>query len=90
MSVSQKGVDITNRFFLAIDFLKNEGKVKSLRQITEKYGLNYGNTYTLRKRPETFILKPELIASLCEDFDISAEWILFGVGPISSKIRNVI
>lgn len=88
MSVSQLGVEITNRFFLAIDIMIKQGKIRSLLQITEMYGINYGNTYSIKKKPETFILKPELIARLCIDFNISAEWILLGKGDIFKKQRT--
>lgn len=80
MSVSELGVQITNRFFFAIDTMIQQGRIKSLRQITEMYGLNYGNTYTIKKKPEEYILKPELIARLCTDFNISPSWILLGKG----------
>lgn len=82
MSVSSKGVEITCRFFLAIDTMISQGKIKSLRQITEKYGLNYGNTYTIKKHPDTYILKPEIIANLCSDFNVSVEWIILGKGKM--------
>lgn len=82
MSVSKQGVEITNRFFLAIDTMIQQGRIRSLRQITEMYGINYGNTYTIRKKPETFILKPELIASLCRDFGVSTDFILLGIEPM--------
>lgn len=82
MSVSAKGIEITNRFFQAIDILKAQKKIRSLREITEKYGLNYGNFYTMRKHPETYILKPELIASLAKDYNVSSEWILLEIGEI--------
>ena len=93
MSVSKQGIEITNRFFQAIDILKQQGKIRSLRQITEKYGLNYGNTHSLKTHPETYVLKPELIAYLCLDFEISSEWMMFGIEPIfinqtTSKVRN--
>lgn len=87
MSVSQLGVEITNRFFLAIDIMIKQGKIRSLLQITEMYGINYGNTYSIKKKPETFILKPELIAMLCFDFNISTEWILLGKGDMFKKQR---
>lgn len=80
MSVSEQGVQITNRFFFAIDTMIQQGRIKSLRQITEMYGINYGNTYTIKKKPEGYILKPELIARLCLDFNISPAWILLGKG----------
>ena len=88
MSVSTKGVEITNRFFLAIETLKMQGRIKSLRAITERYGLNYGNFHTMKTRPETYILKPELIAALSEDFDISTEWILLGKGHIFNYYKQ--
>ena len=93
MSVSQQGIEITNRFFQAIDILKQQKKIRSLRQITELYGLNYGNTHSLKTHPETLVLKPELIARLCLDYGISTEWIMFGIEPLfinqtTSKIRN--
>lgn len=94
MSVSAKGIEITNRFFQAIDIMKAQGKIKSLRAITERYGLNYGNFYSIRKNPETFILKPELIARLIEDYNVSSDWILLGKGqpfkPLKTKKKNAI
>lgn len=80
MSVSQQGIEITNRFFQAIAILKSQGKIRGLRQITTMYGLNYGNTHTIKTCPQTYILKPELIAKLCKDFGICSEWILLGDG----------
>lgn len=82
MSVSAKGIEIANRFFQAIDILKAQKKIKSLRSLTEKYGLNYGNFHTMKTHPETYALKAELIASLAEDFGLSTEWILLGKGRI--------
>ena len=82
MSVSEQGQEITARFFLAIDTLKNMGKVRSLRQITTMYNVNYGNMHSIKTNSHIFILKPELIANLCRDFSISAEWILLGTGEM--------
>lgn len=88
MSVSQQGVEITNRFFLAVDTLIAQGKLRSLRQFAIMYGLNYGNTYTMRKRPAFVSLKPELVANLCDDFGVSAEYILFGIGTMFKKTKR--
>ena len=90
MSVSEQGVQITNRFFFAIDTMIKQGRIKSLRQITEMYGINYGNTYTIKKKPEGYILKPELIARLCLDFDISPSWILLGKGNMFNTRKSKI
>ena len=85
MSVSQQGQEITARFFLAIDTLKNQGKLRSMRQFTQMYNLNYGNFYILKTKSHIYTLKPELIACLCKDFGISTEWILLGKGNLFSK-----
>lgn len=88
MSVSEQGVQITNRFFFAIDTMIQQGKIKSLRQITEMYGLNYGNTHSIKKRPDMYILKPELIARLCLDFSISPTWVLLGKGNMFDNRKS--
>ena len=90
MSVSELGVQITNRFFFAVDTMIQQGRIKSLRQITEMYGLNYGNIHTIKKKPEGYILKPELIARLCTDFDISPSWILLGKGNMFNNRKSKI
>ena len=94
MSVSKQEIEITNRFFRAIDILKVQGEIKSLRQITIMYGLNYGNTYTTMKNPELSRLRLDVIANLCVDFDVSTEWMLLGIGPMFAdrktlKTRNL-
>ena len=88
MSVSQQGVEITNRFFLAIDILKKQKKIRSLRQITEMYGLNYGNTHSIKTSPNSYILKPDVIANLCRDFNISTEWMLLGIEPMFRSTKR--
>lgn len=85
MSISKLGAEITNRFFLAIDILKAQGKIRSLRQVTMMYGLNYGNTHVIKTNPDVYKLKPEIIASLCRDFGISTDWMLLGIEPMFSK-----
>ena len=85
MGVSKLGVEITNRFFLAIDTLILKGEIRSLRQITIMYNINYGNTHCMKTNPETYILKPELIAKLTADFNISTEWMIHGYGEMFKK-----
>lgn len=88
MSVSSVGIDITNRFFSAIDILKSEKKIRGLIQISEMYGLNYGNLHSIKTSPQTYILKPEIIANFCLDFGISTEWILLGTGDMFKSYKN--
>lgn len=76
---------ITKRFFLAIDVLIMQRKLRGLNSFAKKYDINYWNLYTLRKEPEKRVLKIEFVANLIKDFDVSPEYILFGTGQITKR-----
>lgn len=80
MNISAEGIEITKRFFEAIDMLKAQKQIRGLQTITSRYNINRWNLVTVRNNPESSILKPELIAMLVKDFGVSAEWIMLGRG----------
>lgn len=80
MNISKEGVEITNRFFDAIQALGEQGKIRGLQTFTRRYGMNYWNMNTLKNGPETHILKPECLCYLVRDYGVSAEWLLTGKG----------
>lgn len=82
IKISPEGVAITKRFFLALDTLQMQRKIRGLKTITDKYGLNYWNMSTLRNEPEKRFLKPECLSFLVRDYGISADWLLCGVGQM--------
>lgn len=82
IKISPEGVAITKRFFLAIDTLQMQRKIRGMKTITDKYGINYWNFSTLRNEPEKRFLKPEWLSFLVRDYDVSAEWLLCGVGKM--------
>lgn len=79
---SQDGVDITNRFFKAIDELKERKAIRGLGTFTNRYNINRWNLITVRDNPANATLKPEYISYLVADYNISAEWILLGTGQM--------
>lgn len=85
MKISQEGIDVTRRFFEAIDALKAEKKLRGLQTFTTRYGLNRWNVNTVKWNPETSVLKPEWIVYLVRDYGISADWLLLGKGRIFKK-----
>lgn len=80
MNISPEGIAITKRFFEAIDMLKAQKQIRGLQTITTRYGINRWNLVTVRENPECSVMKPEHIAILIRDFNISAEWIMLGRG----------
>lgn len=80
MIISPEGVEISKRFFEAIDMLRMQKKIRGLKTITDEYGANQGNTQIVKASPSNHVLKPELLAYLVRQYNISAEWLLCGTG----------
>jgi hypothetical protein len=79
---SPEATAITKRFFIAIDYLIAKREIRGLNTFANMHNLNYWNLYTLRKEPERRVLKVDYIAFLAKDFNISLEYLIFGVGSI--------
>lgn len=82
---SLEAVAITKRFFFAIEYLVVKRKLRGLNSFAKKYNINYWNLCSLRKEPERRILKVEYIAFIVKDFDVSPDYLLFGVGSITKS-----
>lgn len=80
LNISEDAIAITGRFFEAINALRDLKKIRGLKTITQRYGLNYWNMSTLKKEPNKRILKPEYLMYLARDYDVSANWLLLGIG----------
>ncbi|MBR1630498.1 MAG: hypothetical protein IJ680_01455 [Paludibacteraceae bacterium] len=80
MNITQDGIDITNRFFQAIEILRSDKRIRGLQTFTRKHNLNRWNMVTLRNEPSSRYLQPEWIAWLCKDYNVSLDWIMMGFG----------
>lgn len=85
--VSPATRNIQNRFFEALDQLKNDKKIEGIKPFCAKYGL-VGNNYIAIKNKS---LNPDLKSSrkfisidaiyyLVKDYKVSADWLLTGKG----------
>ena len=79
---SNEAIAITKRFFLAIDVLIAKRKLRGLNTFARKYNINYWNLNTLRKEPECRVLKVEYLSYIVGDFNISPDYLLFGIGSM--------
>ena len=80
MNISKEGIEVTKRFFEAIDMLKAQKRMRGLLTFTKAHDINYWNINTVRNQPDVSVLKPEWITYLVLDYGISAEWVLTGRG----------
>ncbi len=85
MKISKEGIEVTKRFFEAIDLLKQKRIIRGLQSFTNRYGINRWNMNTVKSNPEKSVLKPEWIVFLVRDFKVSAKWLLLGEGDIFER-----
>ncbi|MFV0501743.1 MAG: hypothetical protein ACK5MH_09165 [Bacteroidales bacterium] len=85
MSISKEGVDITKRFFEAIDMLIASKKIRGVKTFTDMYNINRRNFITIKNNPENSILKTEYLLYLVRDFNFNAHWLITGNGGMFAK-----
>lgn len=88
INIAPEAVAITKRFFMALETLQMQRKIRGLRTFTEKYGLNYWNFYTLKSEPEHRVMKAEYLTYIVRDFGVSADWLLLGVGDMFKESKD--
>ena len=89
INISQEGVAITKRFFLAIETLQMQRRLRGMKTFTDRYNINYWNLSTLRKEPDRRFLKPEWLSHLVQDYQVNANWLLIGVGNMFTNSKNI-
>lgn len=83
MNEPRECLEITRRFFEALDMIKAQKRIRGLQTFTRMYGENYWNFHTLRKEGQR--IKQEWLAYLVRDFDVSPLWLLTGQGGMFTK-----
>lgn len=83
MNEPQECKDITRRFFEALDMIKAQKRIRGLQTFTRTYGENYWNFHTTRK--DGLRIKQEWLTYLVRDYDVSATWLLTGMGGMFVK-----
>ena len=88
MRISDEGVEITKRFFSVIDMLIEARIFRGIKTFTTLYGLNRRNLLHIKESPQNTVLKPETLALLVKHHNVSAMWLLAGVGPVFQDGTN--
>lgn len=82
LNISPKSIEITNRFFEAIEELRKRKLIRGLKTFTRKHELNQSYLANIRNHRKNRSIKPEYLSFLAEDFGVSCEWLLLGSGPM--------
>lgn len=75
-----QSVKIIERFFQALDVLISTNVLRGIQTFTRKYDINKRNFYTSRKEPERDMFQMSWLAHMINDFGVSAQWLMTGVG----------
>ena len=70
------------RFFQALEFLIEIGKLSSKKAFAERYEINRGNMGAIKSNASKHAIRPVWLTYLSRDYGVSAEWLLKGEGAI--------
>ena len=88
--------EIYERFFEAIAILKSNKTITGLRPFCDEYGFNYTKYVKVKNKYESpsgmnyNTLDIEAFYVLAKDFNISLEWLFFGIGNMFKNIQRQI
>lgn len=83
MNEPQECLDITKRFFEALDAIKEQKRMRGMKTFSQKYGEDYRNFCRWRKAG--LRIKQEWLTYLVRDYYVSARWLLTGQGNMFSR-----
>lgn len=75
---------IIERFFKALYYLKEQKIIRGKQTFTNKFNINRWNLNTLEKDKTRDIFQTAWLTYLVVEYNISAEWLLTGRGPITT------
>lgn len=83
MNEPRECLEVTKRFFEALDMIKAQKRIRGLQTFTRMYNENYWNFNTVKKTGSR--IKQEWLTYLVRDFDVSATWLLTGAGAMFTR-----
>ena len=77
---TQDSQQVISRFFEALQVLIDRKTIRGKQTFTTRYGINRWNMNSLQKDMERDIFQPAWLTYLVRDYNISATWLLTGIG----------
>ena len=72
---------IVERFFVALQWLKEQKKLRGVKTFCDRYGIHRRTLQRIRKE-RTTELRASWLTYLVRDFGIDAQWLLTGEGQM--------
>lgn len=85
--MNEENKQIVERFFEALQFLKENGTIRGEHTFVTKYGINNQNLYQLKQDMTRKIFNPCWLTYLVRDYGVSADWLLTGEGEILKNCK---
>lgn len=82
---TEDSIQLVNRFFGALDALKETKKIRGVQTFTNKYDIDRRNLLKMRANPETYTFQAAWLMYLVQDYGVSARWLLTGKGNIFGR-----
>lgn len=79
---------IIKRFFLALDTLKADKRIRGRQTFCTRYGINKRNFYKCINNPSSGVFEPAWLYYICRDYGICPSWIMMGQGGMYASITN--
>lgn len=84
-----EGIEVTKRFFQAIDRLIELGEIKGKQTFCRDYDIDKRNFYLYKREPEKHLLNVAWLSYLVKDYPVSAHWLLTGRGAMIKKTMSI-
>jgi hypothetical protein len=73
---------IVGRFFEALQYLIDDGRVNSRNAFCVKHGVRQCNLWKAERNPASQIFQAGWLTHLVNDYGVSARWLITGYGAI--------
>ena len=84
-----EGIEVTKRFYEAIDRLIELGEIKGKQTFCRDYDIDKRNFYLIRREPEKHLMNVAWLSHLVKDYPVSAHWLLTGRGTMIKKQMSI-
>lgn len=80
--IPQISIDICQRFFEAVEELRIRKLIRGTATLSKKWGTSTFSMKWSKNHPDEKRIKVEYIYYIARDYNVSLDWIFFGIGDM--------